>query len=473
MSRRPYPTHPILVVDDEEGILFSIDTTLQLAGINNVFTCSDSRQVMSIVQRRAPSVVLLDLNMPHVDGEAILDRIAVRYPEIPVIIITGRIDAETAVDCMKTGAFDYIVKPVDESRLLATVRKSLQFGELHQENLALNDKLREGTLKHPEAFAEMITSSPKMMLLFNYVESVAATSHPVLVSGETGTGKELMARAIHRLSGNPGEFVATNVAGLDDNVFSDTLFGHVRGAFTGAEAERSGLIERAADGTLFLDEIGDLSSGSQIKLLRLLQEREYMPLGQDATRKSSARIIASTHVDLWELQQKELFRQDLHYRLRTHRIVIPPLRERKEDVAALVEHFVHSASASLDKPEPRIPQELMVVLENYTFPGNIRELQAMVFDAVALSEGGSLPLRVFREHIAQARQAECRHHTRDSAEGIPLNFTDPLPTIKQATRMLVEEAMFRSGNNQTAAASMLGISQQALSKRLRQWKTRK
>ncbi len=473
MSRRPYPTHPILVVDDEEGILFSIDTTLQLAGITNVLTCSDSRQVMSIVQRRTPSVVLLDLNMPHVDGEAILDRIAVRYPEIPVIIITGRIDAETAVDCMKTGAFDYIVKPVDENRLLATVRKSLQFGELHQENLALNDKLREGTLKHPEAFAEMITSSPKMLLLFNYVESVATTFHPVLVSGETGTGKELMARAIHRLSGNPGEFVATNVAGLDDNVFSDTLFGHVRGAFTGAEAERSGLIERAADGTLFLDEIGDLSSGSQIKLLRLLQEREYMPLGQDATRKSSARIIASTHVDLWELQQKELFRQDLHYRLRTHRIVIPPLRERKEDIAALVEHFVHNASASLDKPEPRIPQELMVVLENYTFPGNIRELQAMVFDAVALSEGGSLPLRVFREHIAQARQAECRHHTRDGAEGIPLNFTDPLPTIKQATRMLVEEAMFRSGNNQTAAASMLGISQQALSKRLRQWSTKK
>jgi transcriptional regulator with PAS, ATPase and Fis domain len=341
----------------------------------------------------------------------------------------------------------------------------------------LNDKLREGSLKHPEAFAEMITNSPKMMLLFNYAESIAATSQPVLIRGETGTGKELMAKAIHRLSGKAGEFVAVNVAGLDDNVFSDTLFGHVKGAFTGADAERPGLIERAAEGTLFLDEIGDLSASSQIKLLRLLQEKEYMPLGRDTNRKSSARIIASTHVDLWQLQQKEQFRQDLHYRLRTHRIIIPPLRERKEDIGSLVEHFVHSASELLNKRKPRLPLELMALLEGYHFPGNIRELQGMVLDAVALNDGLVLPLTVFREHIAQARQAESGLHHGDGDVGLPMRFTDrftdPLPTIKQATRMLVEEAMSRAGNNQSTAASMLGISQQALSKRLRQWSTKK
>jgi DNA-binding NtrC family response regulator len=469
MTSKLYPANPILVVDDEVGILLSIDTTLQMAGINNVVTCSDSRQVMPIVQQRNPSVILLDLNMPHVDGEEIIDQVTSQHPEIQIIIITGRIDTDTAVDCMKSGAFDYIVKPVDENRLLASVKKSLQFSELHQENQVLNDKLREGNLKHPEAFAEMITNSPKMMLLFNYAESIAQTSHPVLIRGETGTGKELMARAIHQSSGNTGEFVATNVAGLDDNVFSDTLFGHVKGAFTGADSDRSGLIESAAGGTLFLDEIGDLNASSQIKLLRLLQEKEYMPLGMDSNRKSSARIIASTHVDLWDLQQKELFRQDLHYRLRTHRIIIPPLRDRKEDLFALVEHFVLADSASLKKRKPRIPQELITLLESYHFPGNIRELQAMVFDAMAQNDSAILSLSVFREHIARTRHVENKHHDEDSSTGTPISFTDPLPTIKQATRMLIEEAMIRSGNNQSTAASILGISQQALSKRLRQW----
>lgn len=309
-----------------------------------------------------------------------------------------------------------------------------------------------------------------MMLIFSYAESIAKTSHPVLISGETGTGKELMANAIHRLSGNPGQFVATNVAGLDDNVFSDTLFGHVKGAFTGADSDRAGLIEKAADGTLFLDEIGDLSASSQIKLLRLLQEREYMPLGMDTNCRSNARIIASTHVDLWKLQQKEMFRQDLHYRLRTHRIIIPPLRERKEDLPALVDHFVRAAAESLNKKLPRIPKELMGILENYLFPGNIRELQAMIFDAIAQADGGVLPLAVFREHIAQAKKAQNGNDEDRVAGGsVPISFADPLPTIKEATRMLIEEAMLRAGNNQSTAASMLGISQQALSKRLRQW----
>ncbi len=473
MKAKRNPADPILIVDDDQGILLSIDTTLQLAGFNNVITCPDSRQVGKIVEERRPGIILLDLNMPHVGGETILGRLTENHPDIPVIIITGRIDTDTAVDCMKSGAYDYIVKPVEENRLLATVARAQQYAELHQENVALNDRLRQGELKHPQAFAPMVTTSPKMFLLFNYAESIAPTSHPVLLRGETGTGKELMAQAIHQVSGVAGGFIATNVAGLDDNVFADTLFGHVKGAFTGADSDRPGLIERAAGGTLFLDEIGDLSPSSQIKLLRLLQEKEYMPLGVDTNRKSSARIIASTHVDLSDLQEKKLFRQDLHYRLRTHRIVLPPLRERKEDLYPLLDHFAESAAGSLGRRRPKIPEELVTLLENYHFPGNIRELQAMVFDAIAQSDSPVLPLKTFRRHMAQARQSESRQPEGTHRAGIPIQFAEPLPTIKEATRLLIEEAMLRSDNNQSTAAAMLGISQQALSKRLQQWKSGK
>jgi DNA-binding NtrC family response regulator len=457
------PAHPILIIDDEESILLAIDTTLQLAGMNNLLTCGDSRQAMAMIEQHNPSVVLLDLNMPHVNGESIQEKILATYPHVPVIIITGRIDAETAVQCMKNGAFDYLVKPVDEERLVTVVGKSLQYREAHSSTFSGLPASRDA-LSHPQVFATMCTISPKMLRLFAYAESVAGTGHPVLICGETGTGKELMAKAIHQLSACSGEFVAVNVAGLDDNVFTDTLFGHARGAFTGAEESRPGLIERAAGGTLFLDEIGDLSPGVQIKLLRLLQEKEYLPLGLDRPRLSTARIVASTHVDLWERQHRELFRQDLHYRLRTHMIHLPSLRERREDIPLLVEHFAVTASESLKKPRPLISRDLLAVLDAYHFPGNIRELQAMVLDAMAQHCGGSLSLIPFRHHIWQVSSAEKGEMV---AGGHQSGFSGPLPTLKENTRKLIDEAMARAGNNQTAAAALLGITQQALSKRLK------
>lgn len=459
----PYPEHPILIIDDEESILLAIDTTLQLAGMNNVYTCADSRQAMAMIERHNPSVVLLDLNMPHVNGEAIQERILATYPHLPVIIITGRIDAETAVQCMKTGAFDYLVKPVEEERLVTVVGKSLQYRQANPQVAADPSNSSDG-LRHPQSFAAMLTGSPKMRQLFAYAESVAGTGQPVLICGETGTGKELMARALHQLSGCAGEFVAVNVAGLDDNVFTDTLFGHVRGAFTGAEDIRPGLIERAAGGTLFLDEIGDLSASVQIKLLRLLQEKEYLPLGLDRPRLSTARIVTSTHVDLWDLQHRELFRQDLHYRLRTHKLQLPPLRERREDIPLLAEHFVAAAAKNLNKPRPHLSRDLLAVLDAYHFPGNIRELQAMVVDAMAQYSGGSLSLNPFRHHIWQVLRAE-KGGTASKADHP--GFPGPLPTIKENTRRLIDEAMARAGNNQTTAAALLGITQQALSKRLK------
>lgn len=463
------PRNPIVVIDDEETILLAIDTTLRLAGFDNVLTCQDSREAMEILHRQFASVVLLDLNIPHLDGEALLPQISSEFPNIPVIIVTGSIDVDTAVRCMKSGAFDYIVKPVEESRLIAAVHQALKFLELHQENQALRDHLLDDRLAHPEGFEAIVTNSPSMLTLFRYIESIATTTLPVLIRGETGVGKELVARSIHKLSGREGEFVAVNVAGLDDNVFSDTLFGHVKGAFTGAEVNREGLIERAAAGTLFLDEIGDLSHGSQVKLLRLLQEKEYLPLGRDTARQTDTRIIASTHADLWALQQQNRFRKDLHYRLRTHRILVPPLRERKEDIVLLADHFLAKASLDLGKPKPSLTQKVIDLLNEYAFPGNVRELQAMIFDALAQHQSGPLSHDVIHDHISRGIKAEAASTPDQPVSSASMTFSDPLPTIKEATRLLIETALERAGNNQSKAAAMLGISQQALSKRLKSW----
>jgi len=470
--KTPRPQRPIVVIDDEQPILLAIDTTLRMAGLNNVVTCSDSREAIATIQRTGASVALLDLNMPHLDGHSLLPCIMEACPDLPIIIITGTIDVDTAVRSMKSGAFDYIVKPVEESRLVTAIHQALKFGELRQENQALKQHLLNGSLKHPEAFEAMVTNSPKMIALFNYMESIAPSAQPVLIRGETGVGKELAARAIHELSGRKGRFVAVNVAGLDDTVFSDTLFGHVKGAFTGADSLRKGLIERASGGTLFLDEIGDLNQGAQVKLLRLLQEHEYMPLGSDVTHRSDARVIASTHADLWALKQQNRFRTDLHYRLRTHRVMIPPLRERKEDLPVLCDHFLNQAANALSKPKPGLAAELPKLLESYTFPGNVRELQAMIFDAMAQHDTGRLGLETFRVHMQRTREAGAETPELSPLTQVPVTFGDPLPTIKQATRLLIQEALQRTGYNQSMAAGLLGVTQQALSKRLKTWENK-
>ena len=470
MSQQTTTSPVILVVDDEEAILLSIDTTLRMAGWNEILTCSDSRQVLGILQGRRVDMILLDLNMPHLGGEDLLLQINRDLPQVPVIVVTGAMEVDTAVHCMKSGAFDYIVKPVEEARLLSAVTRAAAFRELERENLALKQHLLTDAIDNIDAFGAIVTGNRKMLAIFRYIESIAGTSRPVLVSGETGVGKELVAQAMHVLSGVKGRFVAVNVAGLDDNVFSDTLFGHARGAFTGAEFKRRGLIENASGGTLFLDEIGDLSPGSQVKLLRLLQEGEYLPLGKDEPRHSDARIVASTHSDLWTLENEGKFRKDLIYRLSTHHVEIPPLRRRRDDIPLLVNHFLEKAAGKLERKKLHPPPELLALLERYEFPGNVRELEAMIFDAATRQRSGTLSLEVFHEHISRQAPAARRPPRQPSGQGGELAFPDELPTIREATRMLVREALKRTGGNQTLAARLLGISQQALSKRIKNQK---
>ena len=460
------PTPEILVVDDQQSILLAIDTTLRLAGYSRIDTCSDSSRVEALAARRAPDIVLLDLMMPGVAGENLLEYFSGEHPDTPVIVITGKVDVESAVRCMKAGAFDYLVKPVEDERLVTTVQRAAAFVALQRENQALRRQMAADRPHPSDAFADIVTDDPKMLALFGYVETIATTGQPVLIRGETGVGKELVAHALHRLSELPGAFVPVNVGGLDNNVFADTLFGHVRGAFTGADADRPGLIEQAAGGTLFLDEIGDLSLQSQVKLLRLLQEGEYLPLGQDCPKQTDARIVASTNASLRALAASGRFRKDLAYRLRTHQIDIPPLRERTGDLPLLVDHFLAQAGRRLGKPKPTAPPQLVLLLKNHPFAGNVRELEAMIFDAVSRHRSGVLSLSVFREHLQRERANGLPDDTPDTPSP-SITFPASLPTIKSATDQLVAEALSRADGNQTIAATMLGISQQALSKRLR------
>lgn len=353
-----------------------------------------------------------------------------------------------------------------EAELEARRLEEERLEQLKRENVLLREAISGDGPHHPECFSEFLTQDAKMRQLFRYVESIAATEEPVLIVGETGVGKEVMARAIHKASGLSGRFVPVNVAGLDDHMFSDTLFGHTAGAFTGAQKMREGLIESAAGGTLFLDEIGDLELKSQVKLLRLIQEKEYYPIGSDTQRRSRARILFATNRDLQKMVASGDFRKDLFFRLQTHVVGIPPLRERSGDIPLLTSHFITHAAKRLGKKEPAIPKEIGPLLKNYSFPGNIRELEAMIFDAVSKHESHMMSLDPIRTRIANANELdEPDSHFSGFAQ------LSRLPSLKHASRELIKEALRRAEGNQSVAAGLLGITQQALSQRLKRDKS--
>ena len=462
-----YPEFPVLIVDDEVNALDSFEITLNSCGIENIVLCRDSREVLQLLKSRKFELILLDLTMPHFTGEELLPLIIQDYPEIPVIIITGDIEVETAVKCMQVGAFDYMVKPVEEKRLISGVKRAIDQNRLHRENKSLKEQFLYGKLSNPDAFSGIVTRNSTILSIMKYIEVIAGSPEPVLLTGETGVGKELMARAIYDVSRRRGNFVPVNVAGLDDTIFSDTLFGHLKGAFTDAYQARSGLIEQAAGGTLFLDEIGDLNHSSQVKLLRLLQEHEYFPIGSDIPRYTDAHIIASTNRDIEELLDTGQFRKDLYYRLDVHHVHIPPLREHRDDIALLVEHFLEEAGECYGKKKPTPPPELYVLLENYSFPGNIRELRAMVYNAVSAHTSGVLSMQSFRKVIDKQKG---NHGTGDALKPEEHGWhgcLDPFPTLKQMENLMIREAMKQAKGNQSIAARLLGITRQTLNNKLK------
>ncbi len=462
-----YPDFGVLLVDDEPAFLRSFRLLLERsAGITNLECCQDSREVMDRLSQKNIKLVLLDLTMPHLSGQDLMEMINTQYPEVVVIIISGLNQIDTAVECIKSGAFDYYVKTEEEDRIVQGIMRAIKIIELRDENNDLRERFFHDKLEHPEAFSDIIASTKQMRSIFQYAESVATTHHPVLITGESGVGKELIAKAIHKLSKLTGPLVSLNTAGLDDNIFADTLFGHTRGAFTGAEKDRPGLVEKAADGTLFLDEIGDLSLQSQLKLLRLLQDGKYYPIGSDRPNLMSARVIVATNQDLAEKQASGQFRNDLYYRVCTHQIRIPPLRERKEDIPLLLYHFLEKSAKQLKKKTPTVPKELQILLMNYDFPGNVRELEAIIFDAVSVHKHKVLSMETFKRAIDLAH-LQRPSSKKEMPEHEVFDSNAPLPKLRKVADLLAVEAMRRSQGNQSIAARLIGISQPALSKRLK------
>ena len=463
---------PIVLVDDETQVLLLYSGLLKGAGLESVVSLDDSRRVLPFLRENQVMAVLTDMSMPFLGGRDLLAQIKQEFPEVPVIIVTGMDDIGTAVECMRLGASDYLVKPVEKSRLISSLQRTLEIARLQNQVSSLTRHLLSEGLRNPGAFAHLVSGSRKMLALFKYIEVVADSPYPALIIGETGVGKELIARALH-LAGDPNRpFVGVNVAGLDDNMFSDTLFGHKKGAFTGAETHRDGLISQAQDGTLFLDEIGDLNPTSQVKLLRLIQEKEYYPLGIDQPKKTNARIVCSTNHDLKQLVEKGSFRNDLYFRLNTHVIAVPPLRERKDDIPMLLGHFLEESAQTLRKRIPTTPVELLALLSAYSFPGNVRELQTLVADAVSRHRAGVLSLESFRKVIG----AGALHAAASGPDTSGLSAADYLanvPTLRQAEEFLIHRALEQAKGNQGIAASLLGVSRQALNKRLVREKKKK
>ncbi|SDB25400.1 two component, sigma54 specific, transcriptional regulator, Fis family [Desulfonatronum thiosulfatophilum] len=458
--------HPVYIVDDDKALTRSFYLTLKSFGYRDVKTFDNGRQVLDLLPELEHGVLLLDLFMPDVSGEVILQQARDTNPGIQVVVVTGVDETDTAVRCIKSGAFDYLVKPVDADRLITTLRRAMSHALILQQNQRLSRKLLTGGLDRPDIFQDIITRNPKMTAIFSYLEVVATMSDPVLITGETGTGKDLLAQAVHRASGRTGAFISLNAAGLDDNVFADTLFGHVKGAFTDAREPRKGLIEQAENGTLFLDEIGDLSPSAQVKLLKLIQDHVYYSLGSDIPKASKARVIAATNRDLESSRKLGQFREDLFYRINTYRLHLPPLRERGEDVLLLVEHYLAEACIELRLAREHVSPRLADLLQTYNFPGNVRELRSLIYAAMA--GGGMSVLEEKLAGLAGIALESCTNSVALPRPGIDdWQYPNPLPSLEQACSRLVDQALRTANGNQAKAAAMLGISRQALNKRIR------
>jgi DNA-binding NtrC family response regulator len=370
----------ILVADDEDIILRSCVRILGNGG-NRIDTAQDGAEALRKLDDGGYDVLILDIMMPNMDGLEVLRRVKEQHPDIDVIMITGLSQIDTAVQSMKLGAFDYIPKPFDPDELKLVVQRALERRRLLQENIDLKNEVSS-----KYRLDNMIGASPQMQNVYRLIAKCAPTNTTVLLTGDSGTGKELVARAIHYNSLRKDKpFVPVDCTSLSETLLESELFGHVKGSFTGAVANKKGMFEVAEGGTLFLDEIGNISLSIQAKLLRVLQEREFKAVGDTKTKEANFRLITATNKDLKAMVAEGTFRDDLFYRINIFPIRIPPLRERREDIPALAFHFLNAFSAELDKKVTDISEGAMHVLTQYDWPGNVRELENTIHRAVILS----------------------------------------------------------------------------------------
>jgi DNA-binding NtrC family response regulator len=444
----------ILVVDDDPGLRESF--RLILEDVYEVLDVPDGAQALDIVRSCQVDLVLLDIRLPGMDGLEVLERIKALDEQLDVILVTAVKTVRTAVSAMKLGALDYLTKPFDEEEVLAVIRRALEKRALEREVIFLRSELARR-----EDLYEMIGQSAEMRRLHGLVAQVARTTATVLITGESGTGKELLARAIHRQGVRRDRpFVAVNPAAIAESLMETELFGHERGAFTGAYQRKLGRFEQAQGGTLFLDEIGTLRPEMQAKLLRVLQEREIERVGGTHTVKLDLRIIAATNTDLKQAVAAQTFREDLYYRLNVVLITMPPLRDRRDDIGALADHFIRRYRQQFGKQIVGAAPDALEALADYSWPGNVRELQNVIERCVALTDGplirlSDLPLEFM---IPDAR-------SRADAAG-SLDLED---AHDQFERQIVRRVLDRVDWNQSEAARLLGLHRNTLKLKMARW----
>ncbi len=384
---------PLLVVDDEQSVRDSLERVLEKEGFQ-VFTAESGRQAREILQKEPIALVLTDLRMPEISGLDLLRQVKKQYPDTEVILITGHGTIEKAVEAMKEGAYDFITKPFKRAEILRAVNKALEKQSLARENRLLKEQLKSSF----ENKIQFIGKSKQAHEIMQLVDRVAPLPSTVLITGESGTGKEIIARMIHMKSPRAGKrFVAVNCGAISENLIESELFGHVKGAFTGAIRDKEGLFKIASGGTLFLDEISTIPINLQVKLLRALEEHEIMPVGSTRTIPVDVRIIAASNRDLLKEVEEGRFREDLYYRLNVIGINIPPLRERREDIPLLVDYFIQKFNRELNKNVRGVSHQVMQMFLTYQWKGNVRELENAIERAMILCDGD----QILPEHMPQ------------------------------------------------------------------------
>ena len=456
----------ILIVDDDQSLLEFLEIFLASEGYK-VEACSDAISALSILEKDGIDLVLSDIKMPGMDGVAFLKEVKARWQEIPVILITAFASLDSAVEAMKEGAWDYITKPFQIDELKDVIERAISARE---DQLGLQMP-RKGP-EPGERFLRlggMVAKSPAMRKIFDLIPRIASSPSSVLITGESGTGKELVARAIHDLGTRKGHpFVVVNCGGVPDTLLESELFGYVKGAFTGADRDKEGLFSRAHKGTIFLDEVGELPLLLQVKLLRVIQEKSFQPLGSTEERQVDVRIVVATNRDLEKEVIEGRFREDLFYRLNVIHIHIPPLRDRPEDIPVLVQYFLEKYTKEQKKPVQGISSYAMEALRDYPFPGNVRELENIVERSVALSATNlvlpeSLNLARLRKKDSIALEDPIRlvEYLRLPEEGVDIEAL-----LLRIERRFLELAMERARNSKQEAAKLLGLSLRSLRYRL-------
>ena len=447
-AETPADAPTVLVVDDEPSNVASLERIFQREGMR-VLTAQNAREALDRVRTHRVQVVLTDLMMPGVSGHELLRAVKQLAPDIEVVVMTAYGTVETAVQAMREGAYDFVEKPLKRMTIVKAVRKAAERHKLLAENRSLRQELKNLTRR------EIVGSSPALRRVLEIANQAAPSSATVLVLGDSGTGKELLARYIHERSARAGApFVAVNCAAIPETILEAELFGHERGAFTGAFARRDGRFAKANGGTLFLDEIGELAPSVQVKLLRVLQEGEYEPLGGDTVR-ADVRVVAATNKDLQAEVAAGRFREDLYYRLNVIAITAPPLRARREDIPLLVDHFLGIYCAKNHRPRLTAGRDVLELLAAYRWPGNVRELENAIERAVVLCRGERLSVDDLPEAIRDAKNAE--------PESLVFAVGTPLEEVE---RRLIQETLRHARGDKSVAAQLLGISTRTVYRKL-------